>query len=181
MIWSRKVSGSRLTGRRAIDARASAPHLLRGALRPFGSKERRKRMRSLLLFPLCALAFAAPAHSEEAAPPVAEHDRYSMTPAEGGFLRLDKRTGAVSFCTVKDGLSLCRESADERAALEAEVSRLTLENEQLKNRLAGAQTARPNAPPLPSEDEFERTLSFTERFLRRIMRIFREEAPGEKS
>jgi hypothetical protein len=34
---------------------------------------------------------------------------------------------------------------------------------------------------LPSEEEFERTLSFTERFLRRILKVFREEAPGDKS
>jgi len=57
-----------------------------------------------------------------------------------GFLRLDKETGAVSFCTVDAGLSVCRVSADERAALENEIARLRRDNAELK-------TARsPNAP-----------------------------------
>ena len=63
-----------------------------------------------------------------------------MTPTEGGFLRLDKETGAVSFCTVDAGLSVCRVSADERAALENEIARLRRDNAELK-------AARgPNAP-----------------------------------
>jgi len=101
-----------------------------------------------------------------------------MTPTQGGFLRLDKETGAVSFCTVDAGLSVCRVSADERAALENEIARLRRDNAELK-------TARgPNAPGassgLPKDEDMERALSFTERFMRRIMRIFKEEANGEK-
>ena len=55
-----------------------------------------------------------------------------MTPTQGGFLRLDKETGAVSFCTVDAGLSVCRVSADERAALENEIARLRRDNAELK-------------------------------------------------
>ena len=51
---------------------------------------------------------------------------------------------------------------------------------------AELKTARsPNAPGassgLPKDEDMERALSFTERFMRRIMRIFKEEANGEKS
>lgn len=103
-----------------------------------------------------------------------EGERFTLTPADGGFMRLDKDTGAVSYCSAKDGVSVCRASADERAALEAEIARLRLENTKLKARLDAA----PGKPStLPSEEEFERALSFTERFMRRIMRLFREEAP----
>jgi hypothetical protein len=137
-----------------------------------------------LSFPvLCALAaLAAPARAQTpSVPPAAvEAGRYSMTPAESGFLRLDKETGSVAFCSVKDGLSVCRAGADERAALEAEISRLRLENLELKARASGAAPGKPST--LPNEEEFERALSFTERFMRRIMRLFREEAPpGDKS
>lgn len=138
-------------------------------------------MRALPYFLFGALSLASAARAEETQPPAAGPDRYSMAPAEGGFLRLDKQTGAVSFCAVKEGVSLCRASADERATLEAELSRLRQENAELKSRLAEAPAARPNGSTLPSEEEFERTLSFTERFLRRIMRVFREEAPGQRS
>ena len=137
--------------------------------------------REALLTAIVMLA-AAPAFAEEpASSNMQERERYSMTPAEGGFLRLDRQSGAVSFCTVKDGMSLCRASTDERAALEGEVSRLTRENAELKSRLADVPAARQHGSTLPSEEEFERTLSFTERFLRRMMRVFREEAPGDRS
>ena len=143
-------------------------------------------MRAFLVFPcglLCgALSLATPTRAENLAPAAGEPGRYTMTPTEGGFLRLDTQAGSVSFCTVKDGLSLCRASADEKAALEAEVSRLRRENAELRSKLSDAPTAQPKGSSgVPSEEEFERTLSFTERFLRRMMKILREEAPGDKS
>jgi hypothetical protein len=104
-----------------------------------------------------------------------------MTPAEGGFLRLDTETGSVSFCSVKDGQSMCRAGVDEIAGLEAEVARLRQENAELKSKLSGAPAAQPkDSSGLPSEEEFDRTLSYAERFLRRIMKILREEAPDNK-
>ena len=140
-------------------------------------------MRAVLVFPcglLCgALSLATPTRAENQAPAAGEPGRYTMTPTEGGFLRLDTQAGSVSFCTVKDGLSLCRASADEKAALEAEVSRLRRENAELRSKLSDAPTE--GSSGVPSEEEFERTLSFTERFLRRMMKVLREEAPGDKS
>jgi hypothetical protein len=137
-------------------------------------------LRQTLLVGVAALFAAAPANGQDPTQRGGQ-ERYSMTPGDGGFLRLDKQTGAVSFCTVKDGLSLCRASADERAALEAEVSRLARENAELKSRLAQAPGVTPPGTALPNEEEFERGLSFTERFLRRMMRVFREEAPCDRS
>jgi hypothetical protein len=134
---------------------------------------------------LAALALCGPALAQApatnppapgATAPSAQEGRFSMAPTQGGFLRLDKETGAVSFCTVEAGLSLCRISADERAALETEIARLRRENAELKAAHApGASSG------LPKEEDMERVLSFTERFMRRIMRIFKEEAGGEKS
>jgi len=121
---------------------------------------------------LAASAFASAAWAAEA--PSAPVDRYSMTPTTGGFLRLDKQTGAVAFCTVEAGLSTCRTGADERLALETEIERLRRENAELKGARAGAPSS------LPKDEEFERALSFTERYLRRIIRLFKEEAGGDK-
>ncbi len=132
-------------------------------------------MRVSLLFFVAVLSLVSAAVAQSPEPPPGEAGRYSMAPAEGGFLRLDKQTGAVSFCTVDGGLSVCRASAEEKAALEAEVQRLSRENAELRAKLSGDPTARQKG--LPSEEEFERTLSFTERFLRRMMKLFREEAP----
>jgi hypothetical protein len=127
--------------------------------------------RLALFFVLLA---GAPALAETAPPAPAEAGRFSMSPTEGGFLRLDRETGAVSFCSVSQGLSQCRVSADERSALEVEIERLRRENAELKTRLGEA--PRPPAAG-PSEEEFERALSFTERFMRRMLRLFREEGP----
>ena len=139
-----------------------------------------KAARHILLATLLASG-VGPAAAETQPPIVApEGDRFALTPAEGGYVRLNKETGAVSYCSVKDGVAVCRLGAEERAALEAEIDRLRKENAALKARAdaaPGAPAARPNAAP--SEEEFERALSFTERFLRRIMRLFREEtSPG---
>ena len=95
-------------------------------------------MRAFLVLLCGALSLATPARAENQAPAAGEPGRYTMTPAEGGFLRLDTQAGSVSFCTVKDGQSLCRASADEKAALEAEVSRLRRENAELRSKLSGA-------------------------------------------
>jgi hypothetical protein len=111
------------------------------------------------------LLVAAPAVGDTPLAP----DRFSFQPAGGGgWMRLDRTTGAVSYCSAKDELAVCRLGADERAALESEIARLRAENARLKT--AQAPTL------LPSEGEFERALGFTERFLRRIMRLFKEES-----
>ena len=119
---------------------------------------------------LAASAFAAGAGAETPQNIKPESERYTLQPTEGGALRLDRETGAVSFCTAKNGVAACRLAAEERAALDAEIARLREENARLKTAAAPKN--------LPGEEEFEKALSFTERFLRRIMRLFREEAPS---
>lgn len=121
---------------------------------------------ALAIFPLL---IGAPASAGEA-PGAPAQDRFTFQPNPGGgYLRLDKTTGAVSYCSATGEVAVCRLGADERAALEAEIARLREENARLKT--AQAPTV------LPGEEEFEKALGFTERFLRRIMRLFREEAP----
>ncbi len=122
-----------------------------------------------LAFLSVALAPVAAAAEETPTIIAPESDRFTLQPLEGGFLRMNRETGAVSFCTAKDGVAVCRLGADERATLEAEVERLRAENARLK-----AETAR-GPSTVPGEQEFERALSFTERFLRRIIRLFKEE------
>lgn len=116
------------------------------------------------------LAGAALAASPTAPLDATENGRYSMTPADGGFLRLDTRNGAVSFCKVQNGSAFCRAATEERAALENEIDRLVKQNEALKKR--------PDASGLPSRQDLDRALDYAEQFLRRMMRIMREDEPG---
>ncbi len=138
-----------------------------------------RQLRRPFLAIILAGSFGPFAAAETPPPIVApQGERFTLTPAEGGYVRLNKETGAVSYCSVTNGVTVCRLGAEERAALEAEIDRLRKENAALKARVEAGPAppaARPNAAP--SEEEFERALSFTERFLRRIMRLFREEAP----
>jgi hypothetical protein len=97
----------------------------------------------------------------------AANGRFTMTPVANGFLRLDTRTGAVSLCTVASGQAECRASADERAALETEIGRLSKENAALK-----AQIAKDGGE---SQDErrFDHALDRMEKFMRRMIQLFR--------
>jgi hypothetical protein len=102
----------------------------------------------------------------------AANGRFAMTPVPDGFLRLDTRTGQVSLCTLASGQVQCRASADERAALEAEIDRLAQENTRLK----AAAPAPPQAAEVEEERRFDRALDRAERFMRRMMQLFRDPA-----
>jgi hypothetical protein len=130
----------------------------------------------VILLPIAIAAGAAPARAEASAATTDAGDsangRFAMTPVADGFLRLDTRTGQTSLCTVSSGQVQCRSGADERAALQAEIDRLAREN-------AGLKAA---APPQTAQDEedrrFDRALDRAERFMRRMLQLFRES--GEK-
>ncbi|GAC1339761.1 MAG: hypothetical protein NVSMB26_27680 [Beijerinckiaceae bacterium] len=132
---------------------------------------------------LILLALAAPAHAAPADPATTENGRYSMNPAQDGFLRLDTRTGAVAMCRLVNGAPECRLAADERAALEAEIARLQAENKELRAKAPPGPSAANPPSTLPSDQDMDRALSFAERFMRRMMRLMREEggAPDKTS
>jgi hypothetical protein len=107
--------------------------------------------------------------------------RYSMTPApDGGFLRLDTRTGAVSHCRSGEGGLQCRASADERAALQAEIDRLAKENEELRRKFAQAGPGDRLRNALPSDEEVNKALSWMEQLMQRIMRVLRNDPTQDR-
>jgi hypothetical protein len=108
----------------------------------------------------------------------AANGRFVMTPVAEGFLRLDTRSGQVSLCTLTAGQAQCRASADERAALEAEIDRLARENAALKGQ-APKSAQNPKTAADDEERRFDRALDRAERFLRRMMQIFRDSS-GDK-
>ncbi len=136
-----------------------------------------------LFGPVFGLAIAAMFAVSASAQMAADNEqigRYTMTPAPNGFLRLDTRTGAVSLCTLKDGNATCASTADERGALEAEIARLSKENASLRERLAQITQRGPGArlrDAMPTDEEMNKALGFAESFMRRMMRIMREESP----
>ena len=109
-----------------------------------------------------------------------ENGRYTMQPIDGGFLRLDTRTGQVSHCKATQEGAQCRSAPDERNALEQEIARLARENAEMKSRLAGGPAVRPSIP-LPNKDDMDRALTFAEEFMRRMMRLMREEPRPDRT
>lgn len=85
---------------------------------------------------------AAPGTVPEAAPT----QRYELKAQGEGFVRLDRQTGEMSFCTTAEKTLACRVGGDEREAYENELSALRLRVDALEEKIAGS------APPANNSD-----------------------------
>lgn len=75
--------------------------------------------------PLKAMLAACAISVAIAAPALAEDGRYQLQPAKDGVVRLDTRTGEMSFCTVnRKGELECVLAHDEKMAYEREIERI---------------------------------------------------------
>lgn len=105
----------------------------------------------------------------------AQEGRFQLERSGDGFLRLDRQTGEISRCTDRDGQTVCRTTADERAALMSEIEQLDKRIEVLERRVAALEAGQPSlSGKLPSEQEFEQSLGFMERFVRRFFGIIQD-------
>ena len=87
-----------------------------------------------------------------------DEDQYHVVEIEDGLVRIDRRTGEITECQDSANGWVCRLSADDRLAYEAEINRLDAEVERLENELVVAREASggagQDASPIPSpEDE----------------------------
>ncbi|RRI06440.1 hypothetical protein EH240_04000 [Mesorhizobium tamadayense] len=117
---------------------------------------------------LCSLV-AASAYSEET-------DRYRLEKSANGYVRMDTQTGAMSICEERSGQLVCKMAADERAAFQEEIDRLQSSVRALDERVAKLESS-PSArleSQLPSEEDFNKTLSYMERFFRSFMDIVKD-------
>lgn len=125
-----------------------------------------------------------------AAPPAAAQSpslqpakaRYSMTPADGGFIRLDTETGALSFCSNKSGNFTCNLMPDDKIALEQQIESLKKKNRELiedNKRLEDMVLGLDKKPgdgstnkaptfKLPSEKEVDQALGYVERMYKKF-------------
>src|SRR3954463_15896471 len=85
---------------------------------------------------LLAAGLSAAGAAAGQAMPDTENGRYALSTTPDGVLRLDTRTGAVSTCSNNGAGWACYAVPDERAALDAEIGRLQVDNEKLKAELA---------------------------------------------
>lgn len=93
-----------------------------------------------------AFTFALPGTSAAVAQ-AAEGPRFITQPVEGGLMKLDTRSGAMSFCSTKSGAWVCEAVPEDRAALEAEIGRLQARIAVLERGRPGAGVPDIMAPP----------------------------------
>ena len=112
----------------------------------------------------------------------------TVPPPDGGFLRMDSHTGAVSMCQRSSDKWACEAVADDRRALETEMKRLGAENRELSGTVrrleemlalpdAEGKNRRAEKGPglqLPSEEEVDRALGCMQRLMRKFKDKMRE-------
>ena len=111
---------------------------------------------------------AGPANAQEV-------ERYRLERTENGYVRLDTTTGEMSICEERGGQLVCRMAVQERTALQDEIDRLQARLDGLEKRVADLEK-RPTIPDalLPSEEEFDRSMDYMERFFHRFMGIVKD-------
>jgi len=78
---------------------------------------------------------------------------FSLQPATGNYLKIDRRTGDVSLCAPRGDAWSCQLIADDRKAYEDRIAELEAENERLAKQLAALKAEEPAAPLLDKDDE----------------------------
>jgi flagellar motility protein MotE (MotC chaperone) len=112
---------------------------------------------------------AASAFSEET-------ERYRLEKSATGYVRMDTQTGGMSICEERSGQLVCKMAADERAAFQDEIDRLQNSVKALDQRVVKLENslAARFESTLPSEEDFNRTMSYMERFLRSFIGIVKD-------
>jgi hypothetical protein len=146
-----------------------------------GSEERAMIRRGPLLFAAAGYALLCGPACPQGAQPDNEESRFSFFRADDGYLRLDGRTGQVSLCTRRQAGWLCQALPEERAAFEAEIARLQLENAALKKEVLSHDLPLPpdvapeqppaagRGPPAPIDHEVNQIMSVIEDVWRRVV------------
>lgn len=131
--------------------------------------------------------------------------RYSMTPTDGGFIRLDTETGAVSLCAKKDAGWACELMPDGQTAARKELDALKAENKALKDEIKRMEEVfalgdrkpgdgRPGGDDrpggargkleLPTEQDVDKAFDYFEKMMKkfreRMKRIEEGEKPGQR-
>ena len=133
--------------------------------------------RALFLVPAVLGATVLSAGAEETG-------RYTLEKSATGYVRMDTQTGEMSVCEERDGQLVCKIAADERAAFQDEIDRMQEKLSGLERRLAAVEQSPLLKPQnlLPTDEQFEKSLSYMERFFRRFMDIVKDmdKSPDEQ-
>lgn len=123
-----------------------------------------------LVVPLGALTIAL-----TGAASAQEPDRYRLEKSADGYVRMDTRTGQMSLCREREtGRLVCAPADDEDVVSGKGAQALQMRVDELEARVEELERDVTGDSGLPSDEEFEQTLGFMERFFRSFMDIVRE-------
>lgn len=104
-----------------------------------------------------------------------ETSSYSLEKTADGYVRMDKSTGAMSICKEQGDQLVCRIAADDRDVLEDGTIQIEKRLKSLEDRLATLETLGAGAKDaLPTDEEFEKTMGYMEKFFRRFMGVVKD-------
>lgn len=132
-----------------------------------------KNALAALLLPASLVVAATPTFAAEP-----EATRFQLERSGDHFVRLDRQTGAMSICQDQSGNLVCRMAADERAAYDDELDRISDRVTKLEKTVASNKGS-----TLPSDAEVDRTLGIMQKFVRGFMGMakeFQSEEPQAK-
>lgn len=103
-------------------------------------------------------------------------DRYVLEKSGDGFVRMDRLTGEMSVCAFNGATLVCKLATDERTAYQDEIDRLQKSIDGLEGRVAKLENSLSAKleSKLPTEEDFDKTLNYMERFMRKFMGIAKE-------
>ena len=107
-------------------------------------------------------------------------DRYSLTKLSDGTVRIDHRTGAISYCREQEGDLVCSLAAEERQAWIKETEDLTNRLNELEKRIAIIEANPPKSETQSKvvnpekERELDKAIEFMEKSVRRFADVFDE-------
>ncbi len=139
----------------------------------------------IVLVCLCAALCAVGTAQAQLISDPMDTDQYHVVERSTGVLRIDRRTGDISECERSTNGWVCRLTADDRAAYEAEINRLDAQVERLENELELAEQALEDAEDsrpllrdqdevrqrldLPTDEEIDAVMNSAEQMMRRFM------------
>lgn len=103
------------------------------------------------------------------APPAAEG--FSLQPATGDYLKIDRDSGDVSLCAARAGVWSCQLLPDDRKAYEERISELEADNARLGRRVAELEAASGRTPLFDEEDrrQIDRFFDLSDRMFRHFL------------
>ena len=143
---------------------------------------RKSHTSSLLVSAAAAIAVSTMPGLSQSSMPTGSPGRFTMHPTDGGVLRMDTQTGALSMCKQVSGSWSCSILPDDRTALSGEIDRLKSENAELKSsvkrleELAGVPAGSEDGKigKLPTEEDVDKAMSYVQRMLKKFKEKLRE-------